>query len=398
MTWQSLLDTEIQKFILAHEKDDVSALALKKSPNANWNYPLILEQIKARQKAAQKIPLWAGHHPDIVFPSSSILEQASSAATARYKAGLVKGKSFVDLTAGAGVDVCAFTEHFERGVCVDMDENASALAGHNLKLLSDKEVKAVCSSAEEYVKDMNAVSLVYLDPQRRDSGRKGKYKLEDCSPNIFELLPVLLEKAEFVMLKTSPMLDIWTSVQALEYVREVHVVEWRGECKEVVYILGGGDKLAAEDIPVTAVRLNDMGEVLQRVCFTKAQEQISECGFSAPLKYLYEPSPAFQKAGCFKSISKVYGVEKLHPSTHLYTANHVVDDFPGRTFKVLGIYSPKAQKMPVKKANLSVRNFPQGAEILKKKLKLKDGGDDYLFACTLFDECKAIIHSHKYKI
>jgi len=392
MNWQSLLDIEIQKFIRAHEKDDVAALALKKPPNADWDYPLILDQIKARQKARVKIPLWADHHPNIIFPPAAILEQASSAATARYKAGLIRGENFVDLTGGTGVDSCALTEHYKNGIIIEHNQHAANLIAHNLPLLTDKKIEVLNIAAEEYVPTMLETDLVIIDPQRRDTQRKGKFQLSDCSPDITALLPTLQNKAKTILLKTSPMLDISQAITQLGNVNAVHVLEWRGDCKELVFIIGENP---VKTPPITAVSLNDEGEAISTLTFTLEEERTTTAELSKPLRYLYEPGPAFQKSGAFNTMSKHFNVKKLHPHTHLYTSETLKTDFPGRTFKIIEQYPVQAGKIPLKKANLTVRNFPMNAPDLRKKLKIKDGGEDTLFACTLEDGSKILLHGKK---
>lgn len=393
--WQALLHPHIKTFIAAHQNNDVRDLALKKCPNPDWPYPLILDQIKARQKAAIKIPLWTKHQ-DIIFPPSNTLEQASSAATARYKATLVKGKTFADLTGGAGVDSHALIEHYKSGSIIDADENTAALIKHNMALLTQKPVTVECDTAENFIKTMQPVDLTLIDPQRRNQSRKGLYKLEDCSPNIFELLPNI--KADRILLKTSPMLDINQGIEQLGCVEHTYVLEWQGECKEVLFILKPGTK--TKNIPITAVKLDNEGNALQSFTYTCEEEQNLTTQISKPLKYLYEPSPAFMKAGGYKSLSNTYDLAKLHPHTHLYTSENPIKNFPGRGFEIIGTYTPQAKALPIKKANLTIRNFPQDTATLKKKLKLKDGGNDYLFACTITDEKSdknqhALIHCHK---
>ncbi len=394
MNWQSLLNPDIQKFIHGHDGEDVTALALKKPPNPDWDYRLILDQIKARQKAKVKLPLWSGHHPDIVFPPVNILEQASSAATARYKAGLIHGKTFCDLTGGAGVDSCALTEHYESGIIIDRDENAAALIAHNLPLLclSEAKLDVRCAAAKDFIKDMPNVDLTIIDPQRRDIHTKGKFKLESTSPNVIELLPQLLDKAHSILIKTSPMLDIAQTIKDLECVQAVHVVEWRGDCKELLFILG---RSAPETPLITAVSINDIGEVLSRLDFTLEEEKETKAALSMPLRYLYEPGPAFQKSGGFQVITKRFELQKLHQHTHLYTSDTLRTDFPGRCFEIIDQHPVRAEKIQLKQAHITTRNFPMSTADLRKKLKLKDGGKDYLFACTLLNETKTLIHAQK---
>ena len=392
MTWQSLLDPDIQKFIRDHETDDVAALALKKPPQSDWDYKAVLDQIKSRQKAKLKLPRWTDHHPGILFPPADILEQASSAATARYKAALVKGKNFVDLTGGCGVDTCAMTEHFQRGICIEQEKTAADLIAHNIQLLSDTPVEVINGKAEEFTKNMPDTDVIIIDPQRRDHSRKGKYKFEDCSPNILELLPLLLQKSQSIIIKTSPMLDIAEGIKALGNVEAIHVLEWNGDCKELAFIVSNK---TADTVPITAVSLDDDGEVLSSLTFTLQEEKTAQAELSPPLKYLYEPGPAFQKSGGFNVISKEFGVKKLAPHTHLYTSETLQTGFPGRVFEIIGQFPAKAEKIKLKQAHIKSRNFPLRSEELRKKLKIREGGNDYLFACTLLDDTKAILHTKK---
>lgn len=394
MTMQSLLDPEVQKFIREHERDDVRALALKKPKDPSWDYPCILDQIKSRQKARVKLPLWADHHPDIIFPSPGTLEQASSAATARYKAALVKGSSFADLTGGAGVDSCALTEHYKQGHIIDCDQNAADLIAHNLPLLctSQPDLNVQCARAEEFIKTMPQLDLAIIDPQRRDGTQKGKFKFADCSPDILKLLPELLEKAQTVLIKTSPMLDIAQGIKELCHVQAVHIIEWKGDCKELVFILS---KSAAKTPQITAAKIDDNGEILQALNFTQEEEQNASPKIAMPEKYLYEPGPAFQKSGAFGIMAQRFGLKKLHTNTHLYTGESLVSDFPGRVFEIEDQFPAKAGKTPLKQANIAVRNFPMSAPELHKKLKIKEGGEAYIFACTLANGSKTLLSTRK---
>lgn len=393
MDWQSLKNADIRKFIQAHEHDDVAALALGKLPDSNWNAPLVLGQIKARQKARSKMPHWADN-ADVIFPPPALVEQASSAACAAYKSGLVQGQSFVDLTAGMGADTLAFAGYFANAKAVDLNQTTTEILQHTFQALGQPNIQVTCASAEDFAAKMEPVDLVYLDPQRRDETRKGKFILEQTSPDILKLLPLLQTKAKTVMLKTSPMLDISQACAALGGVREVHIVEWRGECKEVLYILDFKSR-AAEDICMIAVSLDDEGRAVNSLSFTPAEEKTAPCEFSMPLAYLYEPSPALLKAGGFKTVGARYGLKKLHPHTHLYTTEALCVDFPGRTFKICGVYPAQKEKIPLKKANITVRNFPASAESLHKKLKIAVGGPETLLACLLMDNSKTLIHGQK---
>ena len=193
-----------------------------------------------------------------------------------------------------------------------------------------------------------------------------------------------------VLLKTAPMMDIAQGIEELGCVAAIHILEWRGDCREVLYILKSGSDLAAEDIPVSAVTLEDDGSVSKQLTFTKAQEKAAEVALSEPLHYLYEPGPAFQKSGAYHLMAQHFGVKKLHPHTHLYTSDTFIPDFPGRAFHE-NTTGAHAKNLPLNKANLTLRNFPGRIETLRKRLKLKEGGEDYIFACTLHNDEKALI-------
>lgn len=389
--WLRLLEPDIQSFINAHEKDDVAALALKKPSQADWPYPLILDQIKSRQKAAFKIPAFLA--PGLVLPAPDVIEQCSSQAAAAYKASLCQGERFADLTGGAGVDCAALAKNFKTGFCLERDERSAALLAHNLPLLGAANVQVLHTDAERWVETMPDVDLVYLDPQRRDAGRKGKYILNQCSPDVTALLPAL--KKQRVLLKTSPMLDIDAAIQTLGCVQAVHTVEWRGECREILYILARGESVARNDIPITAARIDDEGFPAASFSFTRAQEEEAAVSYALPRRYLYEPGPAFMKAGGFNALAETYGAAKLHKNTHLYTSNSPLAGFPGRGFEILEILSAALKTLPFEKANLTLRNFPGDTAALRKKWGLAEGGDSYLFACVLADDRKAILSCRK---
>lgn len=396
LAWQRLLEPEIAAFIRRHEHEDVAKLALQKPPMPGWPYPLILDQIKTRQKAADKFPAAMLSTSRIVLPRADLVEQASSQAAAAYKASLVSGRNFADLTTGAGIDSLALALQFETGFCVERDEYAASLLRHNFKELGINHIEIRHESAEQFMAGFSgALDLVYLDPQRRNEQKRGLYRLEDTAPNILELLPAFKDKARRVMLKASPMLDIDLGIKSLGCAENVHVLERGRECKELVFLLRPQDQPEPDQIPITVAVLDEQGKAAHSFTFTRAQEREAVCEIAQPLRYLYDPGPGFHKAGCFRFLAAHYGLKKLHPSTHLYTADRPCSDFPGRSFIIENITRPEASLMPARSANIAVRNFPASVAELRKKLKLQDGGDHYLFACTLADDRKAIIQTRK---
>lgn len=395
MNWRRLLEPDIQEFMRRHVDADVPALALKKQPASDWPYALVLDQIKVRQKAKIKSPHWYETN-GIIFPSSDIFEQSSSYACATYKARLVEGKNFVDLTTGSGADSYGFLNSFSEGILVDCDENNIELLRHNFNVLGfENEVSFYHGRAEEFIKGMNNIDLVYIDPQRRGSGRKGLYEFSECSPDVTALLPVLMKKAGAVMLKASPVMDIHKAVATLKMVREVHVIGWQGDCKEVLYMLDFNATESDQEVRIIAVELDAEGQVLKRFAFKIGEEESASVHYALPMKYIHEPSSSFQKAGGFKSMAVQYGLAKLHPSTHLYTSNDVQEDFCGKSYEIVGVFSAGKNDLPVRQAEISLRNYPGSIEAIRKKLRISEGGDHRIFAVTLMDGEKRLILCRK---
>lgn len=376
-----------------HHKADLAALALKKSPDPDWPYIQILAQMAARRKAEGKVPGWLAV-PGLAMPPADTMEQASSLPTAVYKTSLVAGKTFIDLTCGGGVDSYAFASAGWRGVAVERDEALVGVLADNFALLCPGALEVKAGAAEDVLPGLPKADLILLDPQRREGAKKGLYRLEDGSPNVMELLPILREKARFVLLKTGPLLDIATALAALPCVAEVHCVELAGECKEVLYLLDFEVEPATPALTAAA-----LGEDVKSLSFTLAEEQGCEPRIGPVQNYLFEPGPAFLKSGAFKLLAARYGLYKLGPHTHLYTGGADCPEFPGRRFKVQGLIQARKEAVraviPSLKANLAIRNFPGSVADLRKTLGLAEGGDDYMFACTLENGAKMLIHTHK---
>ena len=401
MDWRILLQQDVQQFIHGNIHNNVRDLALKKSPDASWPYSLILDQIKVRQKAKTKSEdLY--ETDGFIFPANEIYEQASSSACAAYKSSLVSGDSFIDLTGGCGVDGFAFARSFKSGVLVECDKDAAVLLEHNSHVMSQnyKDVftlQILNQNSMDVVQDIENIDFIYIDPARRTSSRKGVYDLNACSPDIISILDVLKMKAKRVMIKTSPVLDIEKTVHDLRYVVQIHVVQWQNECKEVLYILDFEQNLyRAEAAEIISVAIDNQGFVQQKFEFILGQEKGLDVEYGMPEKYIYEPGPAFQKSGGFKSLAIGHGMKKLHAHTHLYTSDYEVMDFPGKCYELIEILPVQAKLLQIKQADLAIRNFPGTVENLRKKLRIKDGGKHRIFATTLADGQKRLLVCRKW--
>ena len=381
----------LQEFIWEHRLDDPQRLALsgKKYPNVPMTY--VAGQVDFLQKIQKKVPSW--YRPGLQFPAAVSMEQASSEATARYKARLVHGQKMVDLTGGLGIDCAFLGRSFKHVTYVEMNQDLLEITRHNYGVLGIEHTTFIHASAADFLTStQDSFDLIYLDPSRRHD-RKGKvFMLEDCSPNILEIKSLALEKAPRILLKTAPLLDIHLALKQLGCVSQVWVVSWNDECREVLYLLERAPALP-EQAMLHAVDLQKDNKVLD-FQFTYAEENHARAEYALPQNFLYEPNAAVLKAGAFQSFGLKLGLNKLHPHTHLYTSAEFVAGVPGRSFVIETVckYDRKVVEMhvPEGKANISTRNFPDNAEQVRKKLGLPDGGSTYIFAFTDLEDRKMI--------
>ena len=400
-------------FIRTHRREDVRLLALQAHRYPSLDVPAAITQISGWQIAREKIPAWA-ENEKILYPVHLSLEQCSSEVTARYKAEIinrllkpeqqsseenatpVSGNSVTDLTGGFGIDCAFLSSCFRKATYVERQQTLCEIARHNFPALGLNHISVCHEDSIHHLQEMKPVDWIFIDPARRD-GHGGKtIAISECEPDVSALEDLLLEKASHVLVKLSPMLDLTLALHDLKHVQAAHVVSVNNECKELLLVLGHEINLSSEEIPIHCANLT-ASQKAQNLLFTRQQEKEHPCPYTSALKaYLYEPNASILKAGAFRSVSSIYNVEKLHPNSHLYTSDAYIPDFPGRKFRITGSSSlnKKGLKELIgteKKANLTVRNFPTSVAELRKRLKLADGGDIYLFATTLADEKKLLI-------
>ncbi len=391
-----MIDEHTLAFIREHAGDDVRQLALQATRYPLVNMRVAATQIEGQKLAITKLPTWAATD-GVVYPVRLSMEQCSSETTARYKASLMRGHRLADLTGGFGIDCSYMSEHFEEATYIERNEELCQIARHNFALLG-LPIRVVNGNSAEILPSLPQQDWIFLDPARRDGAGNKVVALSDCEPNVCQLETLLIQKAIKVMVKCSPMLDISLAISQLTSVDEVHVVSVNNECKELLFILG--DEV---DHSISIRTVNFHGESVQAFDYTVEEEQDAHCVYTSTIgRFLYEPNSSMMKAGCFRLPAVRYGLDKLHRNTHLYTSDNLVPDFPGRVFEVknidgFGKNELKRLSSELKKANIAVRNFPERPEALRKRLKMADGGDAYLFATTLSDEKRVIIHGEKVK-
>lgn len=385
-----MLSPETKEFIKEHRTDDPRALALQAKRYPAVDMPQAATQIEGWQAAREKLPTWAATE-GITYPPRISMEQCSSEATALYKAAIASGGALADLTGGFGIDCSYMARSFGHATYIERSTLLCSIAKENFALLGLKHIDIINGNSEEVLPTLPSLDWIFIDPARRDSAGRKVVAFSDCEPDVTALEQQLLQKARKVMVKCSPMLDITAAGRQLRNIEAIHIVAVNNECKELLFILGENK---GDNTPITCANIRK--EDTEIFTFTANEESAAAITYSDTAKhYLYEPNAAIQKSGCTHTLSQRFNMSKLHPNSRLYTSDTLTTQFPGRTFiveKVFGFSKREIKEIQaLGRANITVRNFPEGVESLRKKLKLADGGSNYIFATTLSDGNKALI-------
>lgn len=397
------------EFIREYRERDIRQLALQANRFPDVDMPYALDQIQGWQIARRKLPKWAACD-GVIFPPHLSMEQCSSEPTAQYKLNLAMewasrvghASRMTDLTGGFGVDFSFTSCAFAAATYVERNEQLCHIVEHNLPLLGLDNATVVCADAVEYLSTVEPQTMLFLDPARRDEHGAKTVMLADCTPDVVQLLPQLLEKSRFTMLKLSPMLDWHKAVDDLQgAVREVHIVSVGGECKELLLVLS---TVVESELKVYCADLSTASDTSSLFVYTP--------GSSAPVansklktqnsKFVHEPNASIMKAGCFDELAAAYGVSPVSRNSHLFLSDEPVEDFPGRSFVVERVTTMNKGELRkalvgIEKANIATRNFPLTVAELRKRLKIKDGGDVYIFATTTAEGEHLLLISRKYR-
>lgn len=383
-----ILNTGVQNFIQKNLNTDIVSVLLKNSIFDGVDSKLIAEQIEAKKKCRDKLPLWY-KTTQIYYPNKLNIEQTSSEKTAAYKAEIVTGKSLLDLTGGFGIDSYFFSKKINEITHCEIDKNLSEIASHNFKKLGAKNIKCIAENGLEFITKTGAFfDWIFIDPSRRNQAKGKVFFLEDCLPNIPENLELLFSKTDTILIKTSPLLDLAVGIKSLQNVKEIHVVAIQNEVKELLWIV---EKEYTKSVLIKTVNLKK--SATENFNFRLSDEKKAQVSYSEPQKYLYEPNAAILKSGAFKSVAAHFQTNKIAEHSHLYTSNKAIN-FPGRRFliqKHLVFNKKEIQKLQITKANITVRNFPDSVSNIRKKFKIKDGGETYLFFTTNIEEKKIVL-------
>ncbi len=384
----SILHPDIQEFIIQNTGADITKLALQKNPFPEVEWILILNQIEARTKAKEKLPTWFAAE-NIIYPSKISVEQTSSEKTAAYKASLISGESLIDLTGGFGVDDYYFSKKFKSIIHCEINDDLSAIVSHNFKQLKVENCTFYAGDSIDLLKETTKkFDWIYIDPSRRNDSKGKVFMLKDCLPNVPELLDFYFEKSDSILIKTAPLLDISAGLSELKNVKNIHIIALENEVKELLFEIRKG--YSGE---ITLKTANILKEKIETFEFVLGEEMAYPL-YDFPKKYLYEPNAAIMKSGGFDEVSINFQIDKLHKHSHLYTSDKLID-FPGRKFEVQKVisYSKNEMKNELanKQANITTRNFPETVENIRKKWKIKNGGNLYCFFTTDVKDNKIVL-------
>ena len=363
-----LLNKEVQNYIHANLKTDLHSLLLKKSPFPEVSIQEIVQQIKGRQVAERKFPFLL--KDGIIFPPQLNMEQSSSEKTALYKSEILKGKKFIDLTSGFGIDAYYLSQNFEKVTLIEQNTELLEIVEYNWSVL-ERKARFINRKLEDFLNEnQEYFDTVYLDPARRDQNKNKVFLLEDLSPNILEIHNNLLSISDQVIIKLSPLIDLKYLVSVLPNIFRIDIIALKNDVKEVVVFLSKENKIG---IICNCVNLESDES---NFSFTFGEEENAQSEYSEPEKFIYIPNNTVLKAGIFNLISEKFQVKKLHSNTHLYTSTEKREGFPGRIFEMEVVDSKKIKKKG--QFNIISKNYPLKPEEIKKKYALKDGGNNYL--------------------
>ncbi|MBE7686073.1 class I SAM-dependent methyltransferase [Tenacibaculum piscium] len=405
-----ILQKASQSFIDENLNSDITKLILKGSPFDGITIQELSNQIIAKQKSKNKLPTWF-KTSDIYYPAKISIEQTSSEITANYKATLLNNifadigtknkpknspKSLLDITGGFGVDAYFFSKIFTQVIHAEINENLSEIVAYNYQKLGVKNIQTVAVNGLDYLKNSTQkFDCIYIDPSRRDEVKGKVFLLKDCLPNVPENLDFLFTKSPTILIKNSPMLDISATLNSLKHVKEIHVIAVNNEVKELLFLLQKNTKSIVEIHTVNLLTYKT-----QTLSFTLDKKDTKP--YINPINFLYEPNTAILKSGGFNEVSNSYEVGKIAQHSHLYTSEKIVENFPGRTFKIEAIYPYQKKKikrilslLKLEKANITTRNFPKTVAQIRTETKLKDGGNTYLFFTTNSKDELLIINCSK---
>jgi 16S rRNA G966 N2-methylase RsmD len=386
------LKIEAAKISAQHKGYNHTEFALKNPLNLEKELLLLVSnQLLFLEKLPNKMPQWEAF-TGLLAPSRVSFEQSSSEFTGNFKRSILNGKKGIDLTGGFGIDSFHLSQNLDSFLYIEQNTELSEVVDHNFKLLGLKNIEIKNTTAEEFLSSSTGkFDFVFLDPARRNDQNKKMVGIEDCQPNLLEIKDQLLSISPAVLVKYSPLLDLSISIHQLKNIHKIFILAEKNEVKEVLFLIKNNEEFNPE---IECINLNSKN-IIERFNYYYEEEKTAISNLSEPKAFLYEPNAAILKAGAFKQIGTKLNLNKLGVHSHLYTSDTELEDFPGRSFKIIKVMNFDKKKITEAlsegKANITCRNFPLKPEEIRKKIGIKDGGDQYLFFTEGKNKQKVVI-------
>lgn len=384
---------EMWGYVAANAGADTLKLMLKSEPDLPFDKRFAVMQIECRKKAKNKIPELLANER-FLFPKAISAEQCTHQQVAKFHASLFQPTdSVLDMTMGLGVDSYYISQRVASLKAIELDEEIAAAGVHNyaFTVVNADSVTWLTQTDERF-------DAVFIDPARRGDGGARLYGLADCAPDVLSILPTIKAHAKRLYIKASPMIDVTQSMRDLApHLTDVWAVSVKNECKELFFEVDFSVECA--DVQLHALNFEAGGT--QEFAVDSAALVVEGCyGSPSAGQYLYEPNASVMKIGAFAALTRQFPILQIAKNSHLYYSDDFVEDFPGRKFAIDSIIpfsgkEAKAVGKQHKQLNIATRNFRLSPDELKKRLKVRDGGDCYLFATTLANGEQVLLLTRK---
>ena len=374
MDLKKITAPEVQLWITENLQADIPELAMKKSLFSTLEMRELVQQVQGRRVASKKFELL--DRTGAVFPPKINLEQTSSATTAKYKSGLISGGTLIDITGGFGIDSLYFSEKCKRVIHVESNKELQSIAAHNFQLLGKNNLESIAGDGVEYLRNFDGcVDAIYVDPSRRDEEKNRVFLLNDLQPVLPQIIDLLWEKTNVVLIKLSPLIDISYLLEVFPECSEIHLVAVKNELKEILVKL---EKNTEAETRIMCVNLKSSQPLFR---FNWNERLSTGITYGNLAQFVYEPNVTIQKSGGLDLLGKMFGLDKLHANTQLFTSAKLHKDFPGRVFEVLNAVKNPKKELKNRSIQAIHRNFPQGLKKLQKQFRFQtDGTEPILFA------------------
>lgn len=386
--FEPYLKSAVQEYIANNVAASIEKIVFQKNPFPTLDKAFLVQQIVGKQKAQYKLPTWFATK-NIIYPSKLSIEQTSSEITAKYKASLIENGTLCDLSGGFGVDSFYFSKRCSQVVHCEWQQELSNIVAHNNQVFEIKNIECKSGDSYDVLSGYEHFDYLYIDPARRSHTQEKIILLEDCEPNVVDLMDFYFSKTNTILIKTSPLLDLKAGIQSLKNVAEIHVVAIQNEVKELLWHVKKDFKSE-----INIITKNFKKDEIETFSY-QMNEAKDAIKYSLPKKYLFEPNAAVMKSGGFDALASAFALLKLHPNSHLFTSDTSLSNFCGRIFAIEKSFAYQKKEMKTyiehQKMNVTTRNFPETVAQIRKKWKIKDGGETYCFFTTNIDGEKIVL-------